>query len=243
MKKNPSRRTFLKQSIQSTIALGAISAIPGLAMASQLMQTVPFSQTPLPYSFQALEPIIDATTMEIHYTKHASAYTKNLNDAALVEFKGQNIKLEDAFKSISNYSLKLRNNGGGHYNHELFWKAMQAPGGLGLQEGALKAAMMTSFNSMENFKTKLSEAAMTRFGSGWAWLYLDEKKTLQIGSTPNQDNPLMDVSTIKGTPILGLDVWEHAYYLKYQNRRAEYVSNWFSLVNWKSAEERFSQAI
>ncbi len=243
MKKNPSRRTFLKQSIQSSIALGAISAIPGSAMASQLIQTVTFSQTPLPYSFQALEPIIDATTMEIHYTKHASAYTKNLNDAALVEFKGKSIKLEDALKTISTYSPKLRNNGGGHYNHELFWKAMQAPGGLGLQEGALKAAMMTSFNNMENFKTKLSEAAMTRFGSGWAWLYLDEKKLLQIGSTPNQDNPLMDVSTIKGTPILGLDVWEHAYYLKYQNRRAEYVSNWFNLINWKSAEERFSQAV
>ena len=243
MKKNPSRRTFLKQSIQSSIALGAISAIPGSAMASQLIQTVTFSQTPLPYSFQALEPIIDATTMEIHYTKHASAYTKNLNDAALVEFKGKSIKLEDALKTISTYSPKLRNNGGGHYNHELFWKAMQAPGGLGLQEGTLKAAMMTSFNNMENFKTKLSEAAMTRFGSGWAWLYLDEKKLLQIGSTPNQDNPLMDVSTIKGTPILGLDVWEHAYYLKYQNRRAEYVSNWFNLINWKSAEERFSQAV
>lgn len=243
MKKNPTRRTFLKQSLQSSIALGAISAIPGSAMASQLIQTVTFSQTPLPYSFQALEPIIDATTMEIHYTKHASAYTKNLNDAALVEFKGKSIKLEDALKTISTYSPKLRNNGGGHYNHELFWKAMQAPGGLGLQEGALKAAMMTSFNNMENFKTKLSEAAMTRFGSGWAWLYLDEKKLLQIGSTPNQDNPLMDVSTIKGTPILGLDVWEHAYYLKYQNRRAEYVSNWFNLINWKSAEERFSQAV
>jgi Fe-Mn family superoxide dismutase len=243
MKKNPSRRTFLKQSIQSSIALGAISAIPGSAMASQLIQTVPFSQTPLPYSFQALEPIIDATTMEIHYTKHASAYTKNLNDAATAEFKGQNIKLEDALKTISTYSPKLRNNGGGHYNHELFWKAMQAPGGPSLQEGTLKTAMMTSFNSMENFKTKLSEAAMTRFGSGWAWLYLDEKKTLQIGSTANQDNPLMDVSTIKGTPILGLDVWEHAYYLKYQNRRAEYVSNWFNLINWKSAEERFSQAV
>jgi Fe-Mn family superoxide dismutase len=243
MKKNPSRRTFLKQSIQSSIALGAISAIPGSAMASQLIQNVPFSQTPLPYSFQALEPIIDATTMEIHYTKHASAYTKNLNDAAIAEFKGQNIKLEDALKTISTYSPKLRNNGGGHYNHELFWKAMQAPGGPSLQEGTFKNAMLTSFNSMENFKTKLSEAAMTRFGSGWAWLYLDEKKTLQIGSTPNQDNPLMDVSTIKGTPILGLDVWEHAYYLKYQNRRAEYVSNWFNLINWKSAQERFSQAI
>ena len=243
MKKNPSRRTFLKQSIQSSIALGAISAIPGSTMASQLIQTVPFSQTPLPYSFQALEPIIDATTMEIHFTKHASAYTKNLNDAALVEFKGKSIKLEDAFKTISTYSPKLRNNGGGHYNHELFWKAMQAPGGPSLQEGTLKTAMTTSFNSMENFKTKLSEAAMTRFGSGWAWLYLDEKKMLQIGSTPNQDNPLMDVSTIKGTPILGLDVWEHAYYLKYQNKRAEYVNNWFNLINWKSAEERFSQAV
>jgi Fe-Mn family superoxide dismutase len=243
MKKNPSRRTFLKQSLQTSIALGAISAIPGSAMASQLIQAVPFSQTPLPYSFQALEPIIDATTMEIHYTKHASAYTKNLNDAALVEFKGKNIKLEDALKTISTYSPKLRNNGGGHYNHELFWKAMQAPGGPSLQEGTLKTAMMSSFNSMENFKTKLSEAAMTRFGSGWAWLYVDEKKTLQIGSTPNQDNPLMDISPIKGMPILGLDVWEHAYYLKYQNRRAEYVSNWFNLINWKSAEERFSQAV
>ena len=243
MKKNPSRRTFLKQSIQSSIALGAISAIPGSAMAAQLIQPIAFSQSPLPYSFQALEPIIDAMTMEIHYTKHASAYTKNLNDAAKAEFKGQNIKLEDALKTVSTYSPKLRNNGGGHYNHELFWKAMQAPGGPGMQEGAFKTAMMTSFNSMENFKTKLSEAAMTRFGSGWAWLYLDEKKTLQIGSTPNQDNPLMDVSTIKGTPILGLDVWEHAYYLKYQNRRAEYVSNWFNLINWKSAEERFRVAL
>ena len=170
MKKNPSRRTFLKQSIQSSIALGALSVIPGAGIASELIQPVQFTQTPLPYTFQALEPIIDAMTMEIHYTKHASAYTKNLNDAAMAEFKGQSIKLEDALKTISTYSPKLRNNGGGHYNHELFWKAMQAPGGPGLQEGGLKAAMMTSFNSMENFKAKLSEAAMTRFGSGWAWL-------------------------------------------------------------------------
>ena len=243
MKKNPSRRTFLKQSIQSSIALGALSVIPGAGIASELIQPVQFTQTPLPYTFQALEPIIDAMTMEIHYTKHASAYTKNLIDAAMAEFKGQSIKLEDALKTISTYSPTLRNNGGGHYNHELFWKAMQAPGGPGLQEGGLKAAMMTSFNSMENFKAKLSEAAMTRFGSGWAWLYMDEKKSLQIGSTPNQDNPLMDASPIKGVPILGLDVWEHAYYLKYQNRRAEYVSNWFNLINWKSAEERFRAAL
>jgi Fe-Mn family superoxide dismutase len=175
--------------------------------------------------------------MEIHYTKHAATYTKNLNDAAAAEFKGENISLEDALKKISQYSPKLRNNGGGHFNHELFWKCMQ-PGATPLQEGALKQAIISSFNSFENFKAKLSEAALSRFGSGWAWLYVDEKKLLQIGSTPNQDNPLMDVSPIKGTPLLGLDVWEHAYYLKYQNRRAEYVNNWFNLVNWKFVEER-----
>ena len=241
MKMNSTRRSFLKQSIQGSIAVGALSGIPSSIISAQQFQTLPFSQTPLPYSYQALEPIIDAMTMEIHYTKHASAYTKNLNDAAAAEFKGEKISLEDALHNVSKYSVKLRNNGGGHYNHELFWKSMQAPGGAGLQQGDLKDAMMSSFNSFENFKAKLSDAAMTRFGSGWAWLYLDEKKSLQIGSTPNQDNPLMDVSTVKGSPLLGLDVWEHAYYLKYQNRRAEYVSNWFNLINWKFVEERFQQ--
>ena len=239
MKKGSTRRTFLKQTIQGSIAAGALSTIPNSLLAHDIMQPIPFSQAPLPYAFNALEPVIDAMTMEIHYTKHASAYTKNLNDAAVTEFKGENISLENALANISKYSAKLRNNGGGHYNHELFWKCMQAPGGAGLTDGDFKQAMMSGFNSMENFKTKLSEAAMTRFGSGWAWLYLDEKKTLQIGSTANQDNPLMDVSAIKGTPLLGLDVWEHAYYLKYQNRRAEYVSNWFNLINWKFVEERF----
>ncbi len=240
MKKGSTRRTFLKNTIQGGIAAGALSTIPNSLLANEFMQSTIFSQTPLPYAFNALEPLIDAMTMEIHYTKHASAYTKNLNDAAAAEFKGENISLENALANMSKYSAKLRNNGGGHYNHELFWKSMQAPGGAGMAEGSFKQAMMGSFSSMENFKTKLSDAAMTRFGSGWAWLYLDEKKTLQIGSTPNQDNPLMDVSPIKGMPLLGLDVWEHAYYLKYQNRRAEYVSNWFSLINWKNVEERFN---
>jgi Fe-Mn family superoxide dismutase len=179
--------------------------------------------------------------MEIHYSKHASAYTKNLNDAAAAELKGQTISIEELFKNISAYSAKLRNNGGGHYNHELFWKCMQ-PNGSGLHQGKMNDAIQSSFNSYENFKNKLSEAAMSRFGSGWAWLYLDDKKTLQIGSTPNQDNPLMDVSPIKGTPLLGLDIWEHAYYLKYQNRRAEYVSNWFNLINWKFVEENYLKA-
>jgi Fe-Mn family superoxide dismutase len=177
----------------------------------------------------------DSLTMEIHYTKHAATYTKNLNDAVAAEVK-ESQSLESLLGKISQYSAKLRNNGGGHYNHELFWKCMRPTGGQ-LQEGPLKDAINNAFNGYDNFKAKLSEAAMTRFGSGWAWLYVDEKKNLQIGSTPNQDNPLMDVSPIKGKPILGLDVWEHAYYLKYQNRRAEYVSNWFSIVNWKEVEK------
>ena len=230
------RRKFIKQSIGAGIAVGTASMIPDSIQAN-LLQTTPFSQTPIPYAFNALEPHIDALTMEIHYTKHASAYTKNLNDAAMAEFKGANTSLEDALKSVSKYSAKLRNNGGGHYNHELFWKSMQ-PGTSVLHDGVLKQSILSSFNSYENFKTKLSEAAMTRFGSGWAWLYADENKLLRIGSTPNQDNPLMDVSSIKGMPLLGLDVWEHAYYLKYQNRRAEYVNNWFNLVNWKFVEDR-----
>jgi Fe-Mn family superoxide dismutase len=239
MKKNSTRRTFLKQGIQGSIAVGALSAIPSSLLKAHPLPALPFTQAPLPYSFEALEPIIDAMTMEIHYTKHAAAYVKNLNDAAALEFKGQEITLEDALKNSSAYSAKLRNNAGGHYNHELFWESMVAPGSNSGPTGQLKDAIVSTFNSFENFKTKLSESAMTRFGSGWAWLYIDDKKNIQIGSTPNQDNPLMDVSPIKGHPILGIDVWEHAYYLKYQNRRAEYVSNWFSLINWKIADDRF----
>lgn len=229
-------------SLTGGIAVGALSTMPNSLLAMEFNQANPFSQTPLPYGYGALEPLIDAMTMEIHYTKHAATYTKNLNEAALSEFKGASISLEDALKNISTYSPKMRNNGGGHYNHELFWKTMKSPDGIGLQDGPLKTALMKQFNSFENFKTILSESALTRFGSGWAWLYIDQKKELQIGSTPNQDNPLMDVSPIKGTPILGLDVWEHAYYLKYQNRRVEYVNNWFGLINWKVVEENFLKA-
>lgn len=237
MDSKSSRRKFITTSIKGGMAAGALGMMPGSLLANPLFQVTPFAQSPLPYAFNALEPYIDALTMEIHHTKHAAAYTKNLNEAALAEFKGENTSLEDAFKKMSTYSAKLRNNGGGHYNHELFWKSMQAPG-TALHEGPLKQALMGSFGNYDNFKSKMSEAAMTRFGSGWAWLYLDGEKKLQIGSTPNQDNPLMDVSPVKGSPLLGLDVWEHAYYLKYQNRRAEYVSNWFNLVNWKFVEGR-----
>ena len=240
MKHNHERRKFIQQSISAGIAIGATTFIPEVLKGHEI-QTTPFTQTPLSYGFNALEPHIDALTMEIHYTKHAAAYTKNLNDAAIAEFKGANISIEDALKNISLYSAKLRNNGGGHFNHEFFWKSMM-PNAPQLQEGKLKDAIISTFNSLENFKAKLSDAAMTRFGSGWAWLYIDDKKLLQISSTPNQDNPLMDVSSIKGIPLLGLDVWEHAYYLKYQNRRAEYVNNWFNLINWKQVEERMTNS-
>lgn len=237
MKNNHGRRKF----IGNTLKAGLLVSATGFEKSGRLTndeQPLSFKQTPLSYSFNALEPHIDALTMEIHYTKHAAAYTKNLNDAATVELAGKTSSLEEIMKNISSYSTKMRNNGGGHFNHELFWKCMQ-PNATALKSGQLNDAIQSSFNSFENFKTKLSEAAMSRFGSGWAWLYVDEKKGLQIGSTPNQDNPLMDVSPIKGTPLLGLDIWEHAYYLKYQNRRAEYVSNWFNLINWKFVEERF----
>ena len=236
MEKRTQRRTFIKQSIGASLAMGAHAMLAGNLLANE-NQPSAFLQTPLPYAFNALEPNIDAMTMELHYTKHAAAYTKNLNEAAVAEIKGVNLSIEEVLRKISSFSVKMRNNGGGHFNHEFFWKTMK-PGASVLHDGKLKESILSSFNSFDNFKSKLSDAAMSRFGSGWAWLYVDEKKLLQIGSTPNQDNPLMDVSNIKGAPILGLDVWEHAYYLKYQNRRAEYVSNWFNLIDWKKVEER-----
>lgn len=241
MENQNSRRKFISNTIKAGVLVSAAGLDYGNASANEL-QTSVFKQTPLSYNFNALEPHIDAMTMEIHYSKHAAAYTKNLNDAVAVELKGRNATIEELLNNISNYSTKLRNNGGGHYNHELFWKCMQ-PEGSPLAQGKLYEAIQASFNSYENLKTKLSEAAMSRFGSGWAWLYLDGNKTLQIGSTPNQDNPLMDLSPIKGIPLLGLDIWEHAYYLKYQNRRAEYVANWFKLVNWKSVEDHYLKAL
>ena len=239
MEINQSRRKFIGKGLKGSLALGLASQLPGELMAFNGNNQSGFTQTPLPYSFNALEPYIDALTMEIHYTRHAAAYAKALNEAAVAEFKGETLSLEAALSKTSTFSTKFRNNGGGHYNHEFFWQSMQAPG-IALHEGSLKQALISAFGSFENFKTKLSEAAMTRFGSGWAWLYVDNQQKLQIGSTPNQDNPLMDVSTIKGAPLLALDVWEHAYYLKYQNKRAEYVGNWFNLINWKVVEKRFT---
>jgi Fe-Mn family superoxide dismutase len=243
-----SRRKFLHQSAQSTIAV-SLTAFAGSDLiagctSAKVLNSAPlvtgYEQTQLPYAYTALEPVIDALTMEIHYSKHAGAYAKNAKEAAIAEKVDITKPIEDALASISKYSSKMRNNAGGHYNHELFWKCMKA-GGHELSNKKFKEAIITSFGSVEAFKTQFSDAGKSRFGSGWAWLYADKDKQLKIGSTPNQDNPLMDVSEIKGTPLLGLDVWEHAYYLKYQNRRADYITEWWKVVNWDFVEQRFEQ--
>jgi len=197
-----------------------------------------FELPKLPYSYDALEPVIDKMTMEIHHTKHHQAYVTNLNKAVEgTEMEGKS--LEALMSSISKYPVAVRNNGGGHFNHTLFWNIMKQGGGN--PSGALLEAINSTFNSVDEMKEKFNNAAMTRFGSGWAWLVVAGGK-LVISSTPNQDNPLMDVADVKGTPILGLDVWEHAYYLKYQNRRNEYVGNWWNVVNWDEVAKRFSEA-
>jgi Fe-Mn family superoxide dismutase len=195
----------------------------------------------LAYDFNALEPHIDAMTMEIHYTKHAAGYAKNLNDAIGEENVDTNKSLEDVLRKISSYSTKMRNNGGGHYNHELFWNVMSPTGG-GRPEGDLAAAIDSSFGSYDAFVAEFETAAKARFGSGWAWLVIGDDKKLKVGSTANQDNPLMDISDFKGVPLLGLDVWEHAYYLKYQNKRPDYVSAFWNVVDWNTVAQRFATA-
>lgn len=201
-----------------------------------------FQQHPLPYAYDALEQAIDAKTMEIHFTKHAAAYATNLQEAAKAEGVDMSKPLEETLRNISKYTAKLRNNGGGHYNHELFWKVM-APSGGNAPAGTLATAITSSFGSLDAFKTQFGDAGKSRFGSGWAWLLVDGDKKLRIGSTPNQDNPLMDVSDVKGYPILGLDVWEHAYYLRYQNKRPDYIANWWKVVNWNEVQKRFEAAV
>ncbi len=199
-----------------------------------------FELPKLPYDFNALEPHIDARTMEIHHGKHHQAYVTNLNAAFQgTDAEGKNIL--ELLASVSKYSPAVRNNGGGHFNHTLFWNIM-GPNGGGEPTGNLKAAIDTTFGSFAAFKEEFAKAGATRFGSGWAWLVVQDKK-LVVCSTPNQDNPLMDVADVKGTPILGLDVWEHAYYLNYQNRRPDYIGAFWNVVNWNAVSEMFEKAI
>ncbi|MBK3517634.1 superoxide dismutase [Carboxylicivirga marina] len=196
-----------------------------------------FELPKLEYAYDALEPHIDARTMEIHYTKHHAAYTNNLNAA----FEGSDLagkSIEDILANISQHSVAIRNNGGGFYNHNLFWTVM-SPNGGGAPNGELAEAITKAFGSFDAFKDTFNKAAATRFGSGWAWLVKQADGSLAVTSSANQDNPLMDIADVKGTPILGLDVWEHAYYLHYQNRRPDYIGAFWNVVNWDEVTRRF----
>lgn len=199
-----------------------------------------FTLPALPYANNALEPHIDAKTMEIHHGKHHNAYVTNLN-AAVAGKPEENLSIEEICKNISKYPAAVRNNGGGHYNHSLFWTVM-APNAGGAPTGVLADAINAAFGNFDEFKTKFAAAGATRFGSGWAWLIVGADGKLAITSTPNQDNPLMDVAEVKGTPILGLDVWEHAYYLNYQNRRPDYIAAFWNVVNWNEVAKRLAAA-
>ena len=197
-----------------------------------------FQLPDLNYDYNALEPNIDARTMEIHHTKHHGGYTSKLN-SAIEGTELEHKTIEEILAGISALPMAVRNNGGGYYNHTLFWEIM-GPNGGGAPSGDLGKAIDDAFGSFDEFKQKFSTAAAGRFGSGWAWLIKDSAGKLQITDTPNQDNPLMDVAQVKGLPVLGLDVWEHAYYLKYQNRRPEYIDAFFNVIDWEAVNKRFN---
>jgi Fe-Mn family superoxide dismutase len=200
---------------------------------------MPFTLPPLPYAYDALEPHIDKLTMTIHHDKHHQAYVDNLNKA-IAGTDNENKSLEDLLANAGKLSPAIRNNGGGHWNHTFFWESL-APHSGAAPSGELAAAINAAFGSFEDFKTKFSVAGVGRFGSGWAWLLVKDGN-LEISSTPNQDNPLMDVADVKGTPVLGVDVWEHAYYLKYQNKRADYLTEIWNVIDWSKVAERFATA-
>lgn len=202
-----------------------------------------FELPELPYAFDALAPHIDTTTMRIHHGKHHQGYVHKLNEA-IVDTPLATKPIEEILGNVSQHSTAVRNNGGGHYNHTLFWSILSPRGG-GKPTGALAEAIEKQFGNFEQFKAKFTQAAATRFGAGWAWLYVNKQGLLAICSTPNQDNPLMDVvdEADQGIPLLGLDVWEHAYYLEYQNRRPEYITAFWSLVNWQEVATRFQTAL
>ncbi|WP_234736025.1 superoxide dismutase [Tellurirhabdus bombi] len=199
-----------------------------------------FELAPLPYASDALEPNIDKQTMEIHHGKHHQTYVTNLNNAVNgTDLEGKSI--EELLAEVSKYPVAVRNNGGGHWNHTFFW-GLLSPDGGGQPTGKLAEAITEKFGSFDTLKEEFAKAATTRFGSGWAWLIVTPSGELAVTSTPNQDNPLMDVADQKGTPILGLDVWEHAYYLKYQNKRPDYIAAWWNVVNWDAADKAYQEA-
>ena len=223
-------------------------SLPGLAMAAPAPARAPspaaaeaFSLAPLPYAYEALEPVIDAETMRIHHGKHHQAYVNNLNTAVKASPALQGKSLEAILADVQNHSTAVRNNAGGHYNHTLFWTLMAPPGAGGEPSAALADRIRKDFGSIDAFKQAFQAAGAQRFGSGWAWLIWTGDK-LVVTSTPNQDNPLMGDAPVKGAPIIANDVWEHAYYLKYQNNRAGYLSGWWGVLNWNQANRLFETA-
>lgn len=238
------RRKFIKNTLTASLAVAVGTPIlldGGLAFAAGSdagVAPLKFRQLPLKYAYGALEPHIDARTMEIHYTKHHAAYVKNVNEAISAENISFSSETE-FFGNASKLSAKARNNGGGAWNHNFFFDSLKAGTATG-PEGHLEDEIVRTFGSFATFKEQFSAAASSRFGSGWAWLISDQG-TLKITSTANQDNPLFDTAEVKGTPLLGLDVWEHAYYLKYQNKRADYIANWWNVVDWDVVAKRFKK--
>ncbi len=231
------RQDFLKTIAGSAFlasSLNGTAAVPAAVPVKE--EAYPFSQKPLPYKFEALEPNIDKLTMEIHYGKHHTAYINNLN-AAIKGTENEKKTLSELILNAGRYSPAIRNNAGGHWNHTFFWDIL-GPGKGGAPKGKVAEAINAGFGSFDKFREEFAKAATGRFGSGWAWLVKVNGK-LAIGSTPNQDNPLMNVSEFKGVPLLGLDVWEHAYYLKYQNKRADYISAFWNVVDWDKVAARF----
>ncbi|HET6539006.1 MAG TPA: superoxide dismutase [Chryseolinea sp.] len=243
---NTTRRKFIENSFRATaivaasplLSVGATSPTSVDISSENPLNALQFSQVALPYAYNALEPSIDATTMDIHYNKHHATYIKNVNEAIAADKISFSTE-KDFFNNASKLSAKAKNNGGGAWNHNFFWQVMHPSKEMKSPTGKLADAINGSFDSFDKFKEQFTQAAMTRFGSGWAWLVSDNGK-LKIGSSANQDNPLMDSSELKGTPLLGLDVWEHAYYLKYQNKRNEYVANWWNVVHWEEVAKRLA---
>lgn len=246
---NSGRRKFLK--IGGSLALGSAALLAlgktGFANSKDGVDMDAFSSAGdgvdqfqlgvLPYTYDSLEPFIDKLTMEIHYSKHHQAYVTNLNKA----IKGIHFhSLEELLNGVSAYSSAVRNNAGGHYNHSMYWAIMKPKGG-GMPKGLLQAEITKKFGSFESFKETFHSSAMSIFGSGWAWLVINNAGELEIGTTPNQDNPLMDVSKLRGFPVMGIDIWEHAYYLKHQNKRADYIKDWWNVLNWDEIERRFTE--
>ena len=245
-KHNIPRRDFLKKSAVLTVGGLALASLPGSSflkaapLAGVAGSDDPFSLPPLPYAYDALEPFIDKMTMEIHHSKHHQAYVTNLNKA--LAGKSDYKDITELCRTIHDGNYALRNNGGGHFNHSLFWRLLKPPvnGAPAVPSGKLVDAITASFGSFEAFKTKFSDKAKSIFGSGWCWLIVNDVYKLEIATTPNQDNPLMLFAESKGIPVLALDIWEHAYYLKHQNKRADYINDWWSVINWEEADRLYA---